>query len=519
MIVIAAIPFVQFLLIVASRLTYPFDIEWMEGALLGHAIEFVDTGRIYKLPSQDFVPFIYPPLYTYLVAFGIRLFGIGYTCARLVSVLSAVGAAFLAAGIVRRETGDRLFAVLAFLGPFAMYGVTGYWLDLVRVDSVALLLAVGGVFSLLYATGRRGAHLVLCAVLLALAGFGKQSFLLFAAVVAVWLAFRRDWRGLLVYAIAAAIAHALLWGGLFAAEGRIAFTYILEVPRTQGGWKKSFWDALSLAVHNLYVFRPILVPLAVSVFLAAWGMAGPKKARLGLLALFSLAAVVISLLTRAKYGGYENAYIPAYFFLGLLSFCGAGTVLRRHRSAAAVAGDPEGSRNTVGTGRAFRLLFLMLVLVSSLTGALRIDVGAQRVTGERREAVRRLKALVEAVDGRVLIPSANAAAITGRPSDNHYHAMAARDIFRCPDLYRAFREDDERGLEEKRFAVILMEVMSGNLESRYGYRRLTVDDLGIPSRFLASITGKENRLTYLYYAPGVDIGRIARTAASAREHR
>jgi hypothetical protein len=40
------------------RIRYPFDLEWMEGALIDHVRRIVDGQPIYVGPSLDFIPFL-----------------------------------------------------------------------------------------------------------------------------------------------------------------------------------------------------------------------------------------------------------------------------------------------------------------------------------------------------------------------------------------------------------------------------------------------------------------------------
>ena len=50
-----------------ARVVYPFDVEWMEGGMLLHGHR-VQTGEgLYVIPSSEFIPFIYPPLYSWLL--------------------------------------------------------------------------------------------------------------------------------------------------------------------------------------------------------------------------------------------------------------------------------------------------------------------------------------------------------------------------------------------------------------------------------------------------------------------
>ena len=48
---------------VSPRLSYPYDLEWMEGGMLLHADRVMQAEPLYVLPSADFIPFIYTPLY------------------------------------------------------------------------------------------------------------------------------------------------------------------------------------------------------------------------------------------------------------------------------------------------------------------------------------------------------------------------------------------------------------------------------------------------------------------------
>ena len=53
---------------VAPRLVYPFDIEWMEGGMLVHALRLEQGLPLYPAPSAEFIPYIYPPLYPFLIS-------------------------------------------------------------------------------------------------------------------------------------------------------------------------------------------------------------------------------------------------------------------------------------------------------------------------------------------------------------------------------------------------------------------------------------------------------------------
>ena len=53
---------------IAHRVAYPYDLEWMEGGMLHHALRIQQGQGIYNPPSIDFIPYLYTPLYPALLA-------------------------------------------------------------------------------------------------------------------------------------------------------------------------------------------------------------------------------------------------------------------------------------------------------------------------------------------------------------------------------------------------------------------------------------------------------------------
>ena len=58
----------SFLWIALWRLSFPSEIEWMEGGMVAHAARLLSGEPIYAAPSVDFVPFFYTPGYPALLA-------------------------------------------------------------------------------------------------------------------------------------------------------------------------------------------------------------------------------------------------------------------------------------------------------------------------------------------------------------------------------------------------------------------------------------------------------------------
>ena len=87
--------FVLMLGIFAARVAHPFDMEWMEGGMLLHGLRVQNGQGLYVVPSSQFIPFIYPPLYSWCLGLGGVLFDVSYGWGRAISVmgtLAGVGA-------------------------------------------------------------------------------------------------------------------------------------------------------------------------------------------------------------------------------------------------------------------------------------------------------------------------------------------------------------------------------------------------------------------------------------------
>src|SRR3954465_1292987 len=78
---------------ISGRVGYPYDLEWMEGGLLHHALRIRQGQGIYVAPNADFIPYPYAPLYPTLLALFGGPFGISYLLGRVVSILGLFGIA------------------------------------------------------------------------------------------------------------------------------------------------------------------------------------------------------------------------------------------------------------------------------------------------------------------------------------------------------------------------------------------------------------------------------------------
>ncbi|HVR19832.1 MAG TPA: hypothetical protein VMS65_09050, partial [Polyangiaceae bacterium] len=95
-----------FFFVSLRRLRYPYELEWMEGGMLGHALQLLAGKPLYPEPSPDFVPFIYGPLYSYAGALAAGIFGPSLFALRLVSFASTLVVLVFLYRIVVYETSS-----------------------------------------------------------------------------------------------------------------------------------------------------------------------------------------------------------------------------------------------------------------------------------------------------------------------------------------------------------------------------------------------------------------------------
>jgi hypothetical protein len=302
------------------RVAYPYDLEWMEGGLLNHALRLGDGRGIYVPPSVDFIPFLYTPLYPWLLALLGKVFGLGYTLGRVVSDVALAGVlAIGAAALVRlAPPGRRLIAAVgacAFAGVVAAtYPWVEGWYDLVRGDTLFLALGVAGLAAV-HAYAQRPAGVALAAALLATSFFAKQTgVLLVAAGGAALLVMNR--RAVPLYV---AVAGAIGGGGTLLlnklTDGWF-WIYVFQVHQQHETNLDRFGRSFVLQLGHFPALTAVILaglvaalvhrrhlPSTASVFLA-WSF-------------FFACGLVIGAIGWATQWAHWNAYIPAMTFGGL----------------------------------------------------------------------------------------------------------------------------------------------------------------------------------------------------------
>jgi 4-amino-4-deoxy-L-arabinose transferase-like glycosyltransferase len=230
--------------VMARRMGYPFELEWMEGGVLIHVQRVLEGKPLYVEPAPEFMPFLYAPGYYYFNALIAKGAGLSLFSLRLVSALSTGVIAALIFVLIRAEGASVLVSCigpLLFLDTFAL---SGAWFDLARVDSFALALALGSLVAARRATSNVG--LIAAGALAAFATLTKQSSLAVLPASVAWVWMRRGRRGAAI-ALGAFAVTLLVPASLLAARSHgWVWYYLIELPSTHGmkgreGLVTAFW--------------------------------------------------------------------------------------------------------------------------------------------------------------------------------------------------------------------------------------------------------------------------------------
>jgi hypothetical protein len=302
----AALRLAVFLCVALGRLTFPWEVEFLEGLTIDYAWTLLHGGNIYAPPSAHFAPNWYPPLHYLLSLPALWLGDWSLAAARSVSIASIL-LALVAGGLRLRRLGASWAGVFLFVAALlSFYPRSDYWYDVARVDASATLLAFLGVLALADPSpGRR--RVFAAGVLLALSVFAKQTNVAVAAGAVLALALERD-RARLRQLLAAMLATALPLGVLLlAAFGRDA---LIIVTQPRGHYFALRW----IRVFVLFAW-PLPLLAAAAFYGRRLAGEGATRAVLGRVLVVAAPAFLMGLVTMCKLGGQLNSSMPTIFLL------------------------------------------------------------------------------------------------------------------------------------------------------------------------------------------------------------
>lgn len=306
---------------VLARVSHPYDLEWMEGGMLTHAARVAEGLPLYVQPTTEFIPFIYPPMYPWVVG-GLSAMGLplDYALGRAVSLVGVGLAGGALAMAVRREGGGWLLGAGGAALFFATYPATGAFFDLVRNDG----LQVGLLAASLVAC--RSGWIRTAGLFLTAAFLTKHTAALYGVCSLWWLHHHRGRpaaRQFVQWSVVPALA-ATLW--LTVASGGLFWTYVIEVPSAHPFVaKRFFWTA----PKELLTALPWVSVLGALVWFSgrrSLGEGGRFWVAHGAMAFF------LSALMRGHHGGYMNVLMPGLWAVSLGGALAVNELRTRHSS-------------------------------------------------------------------------------------------------------------------------------------------------------------------------------------------
>lgn len=446
---IAAWPVLQFGRVAARRIGYPFELEWMEGAIVDHIRVVLSGQALYREPTFEFTPFIYVPGYYYVSAAVSKLVGIGLVAPRLVSLVSISGCFALLAVWVHKETRN-LIAAIVTVGLFAAtYGESSYWFDIARVDSLLLFLLLSG--EMLVRFGSRARQALLAGALLAFAALTKQVGLVLAAPALGFALIRCRPRGLWTlggFISVTAISFGLLelsshgWFSFYAF--RVPADHQIERARLIAELQQHFFGPVApMALCSLAVVLRCIVRVPISV----WGLHAARV----------IVATATALVAILHTGGYPNVLIPAHAAMAL---CSGLVFAHLWRIGPINRGAAVGSLG-------YRLLSASVVwLQIAVLPAIHLDEIAP--SKEDRDAGEHLLATIKKSKGPVWMVSSGYYPMLAHDAPILGHAMAFSDVFKSKreGVKRRLADDLLGAIRSKRFATIVLDRAEGFLPSQ-----------------------------------------------------
>ncbi len=380
--------------VIAGRLGYPLELEWLEGSQIYHAVRLLHGEVIYRRGASGFLPHPYPPLHPALTAAVGAVWGLSYTSARAVSVVCfavAVGTVTWRA-LVHWPRRARAVVALVSLGYLATtYSMVHAWYDLARVDSMALVLFVLAGASLDRGDGPvRTTHLVLTGALAALSLSAKQTNVFFVAWLGLHsIVWERGRAWLFIATLGAASAGGFGWlewrtGGAFADWLFETARHPLELP------------AFAAFGKQLLICAPFLLvlPFATRRMAASGKLGRSSRLWLGML----IAAIPASLLPFVKVGGGQHNLMPLLFLAGPVTLMVAGDALFEDLSGG------EGGVGLASTSEASKLVAVGLVMQALVASLHLYGPDRCRPSAEDRRLAEALNRRIAGLEGGVICP-------------------------------------------------------------------------------------------------------------------
>lgn len=250
---------------VGIRGLYDLDLEWMESGALHQAHRIMNGASAYPKPSSEFVPHLYTPGYSVVLAALGHVFPLDFGLARCLSIFSVLATVAGLFMIVRREGRPGHYGLVATAIYLSSFRFCYRWMDLARADSLMVALVLWGLYFLRSGWGHPR-NVVLAGVLMSAAYWVKQSaftIIVGSGVAAMWVAPRLVWLYVLVVGVLGGLGTLLynwvsdgwLWYYIFELHQSHRFNVVRLRQKTWGMILHS-WP-FAVAMLGLWMWRTL----------------------------------------------------------------------------------------------------------------------------------------------------------------------------------------------------------------------------------------------------------------------
>ncbi len=293
------------------RFAYPFELEWTEGAVIQTAIRILNGLPIYTNPGLEWASPLSSPLYYYLGAALMSVFGEGFAALRIISLCASIGTGLLIYRFLRNLEIEDLYAFAGFGLYFAAFSAAGGCYDLAHRDSLALLLALSAYFIISPKGGWERAALSAAAVTLSV--FTSQYYLLISILLGIFW-FVQERRNFYVYLVTCMLLGAAGVSLLYAKNGLPFLRVIITLPRFEPGHIITFW--LTECPGR---FLPLCLMSIPAFYLLARKIKREFNKQALLFMMLCAGLIIVSYIGFINGSEYGNAFMPAGLALAAIA--------------------------------------------------------------------------------------------------------------------------------------------------------------------------------------------------------
>lgn len=477
-VIVSLIFTLTYIFVALSRIGYPFELEWMEGASVIHVKRILEGRSLYVRPNIEFTPFFYTPLYFYISSLFSLILGLGFTPLRIVSFLSSLGSLGVIYFWVKEETQDKTSGIIA-AGLFAAtFKLSGFWYDIARVDSLFLFLSLSG--ACLIKVRSSAGSFIISGILFSLAFLTKQTALVLILPLAIYILIYK--RKLLIYFLVTII---LGMGGptLFfhIATKRWYYYYLFYLPRNHEIIKENY-----IAFWTKDLFSPLFISLGISVLYLIKEFSGKSRENAIYYILLFCGFLFGSWMSRLHVGGWLNVLMPAYAAISIVFGIGINAL----------------SRNSEEKGSLLRTNIPLVLYIACLLqySLLSYNPIMQIPTKEDRKAGEYLIQTMKNIDGEIFVPyHSYLAEMAGKRSYMHVHSLF--DISRgdSTNIAEEFQNELIAAIQSRKFKAVFLDAprITTSFDEYYKMKKIIFNN----GKVFFPVTGMKTRPEFIF-VPG-----------------